>query len=179
MTNLEALQQIRKIGYASKAEKTQQAVLNMLKTAEAGILEAEKLAKEAADRDGLTDHRTPAAGLHKPQGVSEWAWTHHSFIDLKLWQNCVVACASAGAVDIIGAARKKYAQLGGERVSAYEAEGKTKKEAQPEQGKFVIRQVGALWCAYRNREDADKRRNEVQAASSKKRLLEILEENRP
>ncbi len=121
ITPVEALRKIRTAAYGAKFERAQQATLDIARIAEAAITAAEKLAKEAQPAEDLTDRRTPAIGIQKPIGVSEWAWNHHSFLDLNLWQNSLVACAAAGAVDIVGAARKKYEHLGGERVSAYVA----------------------------------------------------------
>ena len=49
----------------------------------------------------------------RPEGISSWIWLHHTFADLPLWQNCIVAAHGAEVKDVVGVAQKMYAHNGG------------------------------------------------------------------
>jgi hypothetical protein len=49
----------------------------------------------------------------KPADVTCWVWFHHSFDDLPLWQECLIAASSAQVEDVVGTATKMYAVRGG------------------------------------------------------------------
>ena len=66
--------------------------------------------KAAARRRLLPDPQMEG----KPATVTAWVWLDdHNYPDLKLWQNCLIAAANAGATCETTTAQKMYARMAG------------------------------------------------------------------